>query len=127
MLLVIKRNLYVLDLAQSVDSVCDSCHTCASLTTFSDNYIEQSSEPTPDVTGINFAADVFKQNHQLILILRETVIACTAACLITNEKVHTLKEALLLLYTDLHQFNGPRAIISADPVQVLWPYAKTNS
>lgn len=111
MLLVIKRNLYVLDLAQSVDSVCDSCHTCASLTTFSDNYIEQSSEPTPDVTGINFAADVFKQNHQLILILRETVNAYTAACLITDEKVQTLREALFLRCIDLYPLDGPRSII----------------
>ncbi|XP_062616881.1 uncharacterized protein LOC134278595 [Saccostrea cucullata] len=31
MLLVIKCNFYALDLSQSVDRVCDSCHTCASL------------------------------------------------------------------------------------------------
>lgn len=75
LLLVIKRNFYALYLSQSVDRVCDSCYTYASHKKFpnSYSYIEQSSEPPPDVIGINFAADVIKQNHKLILVLRETV------------------------------------------------------
>lgn len=31
--------------------------------------------PPPDVIEINFAADVIKQNRQLILVVRETVTA----------------------------------------------------
>lgn len=75
----------------------------------------KSSEPPPDVIDINFAVAVIKQNHQLILILRETVTAYTAACLITDEKAHTLRVVLLLLCTNLHPLDGPRPIIRADP------------
>lgn len=44
-------------------------------------HTEQSSDLFSDVIGINFAADVIKQNRRLILVIRETVPAytCTAA------------------------------------------------
>lgn len=78
-------------------------------------YTEQSSDPPPDVTGINFAADLIKQNRQLIPVIRDTITAYTAARLIDNEKAQTLCEALLLLCMDLHPLDGPRAVIRVDP------------
>lgn len=51
--------------------------------------------PTPDVIGINFAANVIKQDRQLILVIIETVTAYTAARLIDDEKAQTLREAIL--------------------------------
>lgn len=89
MMLVIRRNVFALDLSQSIDRVCDSCHTCVLLKKFPMTYTEQSSDPPPDVIGINFAADVIKQNRQLILVVRETVTAYTAARLIDDEKAQT--------------------------------------
>lgn len=67
-------------------------------------YKEQSSDPPPDVIGINFAANVIKQNRQLILVLRETVTASTAARLIDDEKAQTyvkLFSFCALTYTHL--------------------------
>lgn len=115
MMLVIRRNFFALDLSQAIDRVCDSCQTCVSLKKFPMTYTEQSSDLPPDVIGINFAADVIKQNRQLIPVVRETVTAYTAARLIDGEKAQTLREALLLLCMDLHPLDGPRAVIRVDP------------
>lgn len=69
-------------------------------------YTEQSSDPFSDVIGINFAADVIKQNRRLILVIRETVPAYTAA--------QTLRENLRLFCMDLHPLDGPKAVIRDD-------------
>lgn len=47
MMLVIRRNFFALDLSQSIDRVCDSCHTCVSLKKIPMSYTEQSSHPPP--------------------------------------------------------------------------------
>ena len=46
---------------------------------------------------MSFAADVLKQNRQLVLVLRETVSSYTTACIIDNEKHETLRDALVHL------------------------------
>lgn len=66
-------------------------------------YTEQSSDPFSDVIGINFAADVIKQNRRLILVIRETVPAA-----------QTLRENLRLFCMDLHPLDGPKAVIRDD-------------
>ncbi|KAK3099282.1 hypothetical protein FSP39_002008 [Pinctada imbricata] len=115
MLLLVKRKFYALDLSQAIDRVCDSCHTCASLQKVPTSYIEQSSDLPPEVVGVNFAADVIKQNRQLIFVLRETVTSFTAACIISNEKSQTLRDALLRLCMELHPLDGPHAVVRVDP------------
>ncbi|KAK3090592.1 hypothetical protein FSP39_012951 [Pinctada imbricata] len=115
MLLLVKRKFYALDLSQAIDRVCDSCHTCASLQKVPTSYIEQSSDLPPEVVGINFAADVIKQNRQLIFVLRETVTSFTAACIISDEKSQTLRDALLRLCMELHPLDGPHAVVRVDP------------
>ena len=64
---------------------------------------------------MSFAADVLKQNRQLILVLRETASSYTAASLIENEKHDTLRDALARLCIELHPIDGPSAIIRTDP------------
>lgn len=81
---------------------------------FNDLHKTQLFHLLPDVIGINFAADEIKQNHQLILVIRETVTAYTAVRLIADEKAHTLRETLLILCMDLHPLDGPRAVFRVD-------------
>ena len=69
----------------------------------------------PEAVGMSFAADVLKQNRQLILVLRETASSYTAASLIENEKHDTLRDALARLCIELHPIDGPSAIIRTDP------------
>ena len=115
LLLVMKRHFYALDLSKAVDSVCDSCHICASLLKFPNLLINQSSEDPPETVGLSFAADVIKRNQQLILLLREVVTSYTAACFIENEKQETLRDGLLRLILDLHPLDGPCAVVRVDP------------
>ena len=114
MKLVLKRQFYALDMDNAIDRICDTCHVCASLKTCSGPAREQSTGPPPEVVGISFAADVMKQNKQLILVLRETVSSYTAACIIANEKSDTLRDALLKLILGLHPLDGPCATVRCD-------------
>jgi hypothetical protein len=66
--LVLKRNFLALDLAKSVETVSDSCYTCAALKSFPDTLISQSEDP-PEVVGMSFAADVLKRYRQVILVV----------------------------------------------------------
>ena len=115
LLQVLKRNFFALDLAKSVDRVCESCHICSSLQKFPDQLVEQSSEDPPETVGMSFAADVLKRKRQLILVVRETVTSYTAACTIENEKHETLREALARLVMELHPLDGPIAVVRVDP------------
>ena len=74
-----------------ISQVTDSCHTCSSLQKFPKSLVEQSSDDPPEIIGVSFAADVLKQNRQLVLVLRETVSSYTAACIKENEKHDTLQ------------------------------------
>ena len=115
LLQVLKRNFFALDLAKSVDRVCESCHICSSLQKFPDQLVEQSSEDPPETVGMSFAADVLKRNRQLILVVREIVTSYTAACIIENEKHETLREALARLVMELHPLDGPIEVVRVDP------------
>ena len=74
----------------------------------------QSTSDPPPVPGIQFAADVMKQNRQLILILREYVTSFTTTSIIDNERQETLCQALICLSTNLKPLDGPRAVIRVD-------------
>ncbi|MCG7866391.1 MAG: hypothetical protein JAY74_08440, partial [Candidatus Thiodiazotropha taylori] len=115
LLLVMKRNFYALDMSNAIEVVTDSCHVCSSLKKFPESFVTQSSEDPPETFGMSFAADVLKQNRQLILVLRETVSSYTAASLIENEKHDTLRDALARLCIELHPIDGPSAVIRTDP------------
>ena len=113
--MVMKRHFYALDMINIIESATDSCHVCSLLKKFPETLVTQSSEDPPDVIGMSFAADVLKQNRQLILVLRESVSSYTAASLIDNEKQETLRDALARLCLELHPIDGPSAVIRTDP------------
>ena len=113
--LVMKRHFYALDLPKTIERVHNTCHTCASLMTFPNSLIKQTSEDPPESIGINFAADVLKRSRQLILLLRETVTSYTAACIIQDEKRVSLREGLIRLIVGLHPLDGPAAVVRVDP------------
>ena len=99
----------------AISHVTSACHTCASLLTFPNSLVSQSSDDPPEVVGVSFAADVIKRNRQLILVLRECTTSFTASCLIRDERHDTLRDALTQLIIGLHPLDGPRAIIRVDP------------
>ncbi|MCG7876681.1 MAG: RNase H-like domain-containing protein [Candidatus Thiodiazotropha endolucinida] len=113
--LVMKRHFYALDINSAIDRITDSCHVCSSLQKFPESLVTQSSDDPPDTIGVSFAADVLKQNRQLILVLRETISSYTVACIIENEKHDTMRDALARLCLELHPLNGPNAVIRVDP------------
>ncbi|MEW8547318.1 MAG: RNase H-like domain-containing protein, partial [Candidatus Thiodiazotropha sp.] len=82
--LVMKRHFYALDITQVITHVTESCHVCSSLQRFPNSLVDQTSDDPPETIGVSFAADVMKQNRQLILVLRETVSSYTTACIIEN-------------------------------------------
>ena len=63
------------------------------------------------LNGTVFAADVLKRNCQLLCVLLEAVTSYTSACVISNEKRETLREALLRFVMDLNPLDGPPAVI----------------
>ena len=115
LLMVLKRKFFALDLSQSVERTTNGCHTCASLKSFPDSLVKQTSEDAPEAVGISFAADVLRRCRQYILLLRETSTSFTSACLIDNERHDTLCEALARLSLELHPIDGPPAVIRVDP------------
>ena len=113
--MVVQRHFFALDMNNAITRVSTSCHTCASLQKFPSSLVSQSSDDSPEVFGISFAADVIKRCHQLILLLRECSTSYTRSYLIPDEKHDSLRDALTRLIVDLHPLNGPRAVIRVDP------------
>jgi hypothetical protein len=109
-----KRHFYALDLVNAIENVFETCHVCASLKKFPDQFVPLSSEKPTETFGIMFAADVLKRNCQLVLVLRECVTSYTVACLIPDEKRDTLREAILRLALELRPLDGPPAVIRVD-------------
>ena len=105
-----KRHFYALDLTKAIERTYNSCHTCLSLQRFL-----ESSEDPPESIGVSFAADILKRDRQLTLLLREIVTSYTAACIVSDKKQTTLREALACLETELHPLDGPSAVIRVDP------------
>ena len=99
----------------SISFVTSACHKCASLPTFPNSLVSQSSDDPPEVVGVSFFADVIKRNRQLILVLRECTTSFTASCLIRDKWNDTLRDALTQLIIGVHLLDGPRAIIRVDP------------
>ena len=110
-----RRNFFGLDMTKVIDSVCDTCHICASLKKFPHQLVDQASEMPCEAIGTSFAADILKRERQLILVLRETVTSYTVARFVPDEKGDTLRNAILCLSMDLHPLDGPPAVIRVDP------------
>jgi len=104
---------------KAIERVVKSCTSCAALSQTPPARIEQSSYEPPNAVGISFAADVLKRSWQLILVLRESVMSYTSTMVIKDERHHTLRDALVQLYIQLHPLDGPPAVIRTDPASGL--------
>ena len=113
--LVMKRHFYALDLAQVIERVCDTCHTCTSLRQLPEPLKVQTTEDPPAVVGTSFAADVLKRNKQAILVLRETSTSYTVASIVPDEKTNSLRETIARLCLDLRHVSGLPATVRVDP------------
>jgi hypothetical protein len=101
-------------MAKAIERVTRSCHHCASLQQVPHTLVEQSTGDPPEIIGGTFAADVIKRDRQLLLLVRETVTSFTGACIISDEKRTSLRNALIQLCIELHPLDGPCAIIHTD-------------
>ena len=79
---VVDRKFYALNMSDSIKLVSENCHVCASLKTLPKNLVAQHYEDPPESIGSSFAADVMKQNRQLIFLLREAVTSFTVTCIL---------------------------------------------
>ena len=113
--IVFARYFYALDIDRSIERVCDSCHTCASLKKTPTFVEEQSTTTPPESIGASFAADVMKQNLQMILVVRETITSFTKSMIINNEQRDTLRSGLIQLCSEMCPLDDPVAVIRVDP------------
>ena len=63
---------------------------------------------------MSFAADVLRRERQLILVVRETITSYSRAQIVDSEKRDCLREALIMLCSDLQPLEGPYAVIRTD-------------
>ena len=112
---VTTRYFFALNLDEAVAQCTNGCHNCASLKVAPKFTEEQTSSAPPETIGICFAADVLKQNRQLILLLRECVTSYTTTCLLNSEDHASLRDGLISLAVELRPLDGPHAVIRVDP------------
>lgn len=112
---LMRRYFYALDMDHAIDEMTHNCYTCASQKSFPTAAAEQTSSPPPSAIGTTFAADVIRRQRQFIFILREYVTCYTLACIIPDERAHTLRDAILSLCLQLRASEAPPATICVDP------------
>lgn len=111
---VVQRFFYALDMDSHIDSVCESCHTCASLKKIPHVVVPQSTSDGPEVIGVSYAADVCKREKQDILVIREGISSYTVAVLISDEKASSVRDALIMCIVPLCPMDSPPAVIRTD-------------
>jgi len=112
---VAHRYFFALDLDKVIKHVTESCDVCASLASFPNTCIQQSSSDPPEGVGTQFACDVIRRERQCIFALREYVTSYTWSCILQNEKHESLREALLQLCIQIRPMDGPDTIVRVDP------------
>ena len=91
------------------------CHQCSALKLVPHLVVSQSTCDPPEGVGLTFAADVLKQNRQLILVVRESSTSYTASSIVDSEGKHSLRDALICLIISLRPLDGPSSVIRIDP------------
>ena len=109
------RYFFALDVDKAIDRVSSSCHTCESVKSIPKHFHPQSSEEPPPSIGVSFAADVARRHRQLILVLRETVSSYTLTTLIKSEKHEDLRNAIIVLCSQLRSLHVGGVIVRVDP------------
>ena len=108
---VVQLYFYALDMDAAVQRVSSGCHQCAALRKAPVFVADQSTRDPPEVVGSSFAADVFRRDRQLIMVVRECVTSFTPSCLIDDECKETRRDALTLLCVGLCPLDGPFAVV----------------
>ena len=106
---------FALDVDKAIDLVSSACHICESVKSINKHFQPQSSEEAPRSIGISFAAYVARRHRQLILVLRETVSSYTLTTLIKSEKHEDLRNALIVLCSQLRSLHDGGATVCVDP------------
>ena len=109
------RYFFALDVDKAINLVSSSCHTRESVKSIPNHFQPQSSEVAPQSIGVSFAADVARRHRQLILVLRETVSSYTLTTLIKSEKHEDLRNALIVLCSQLRSLHDGGATVCVDP------------
>ena len=109
------RYFFALDVDKAIDLVSSSCHICESVKSIPKHFQPQSSEVAPQSNGVSFAADVARRHRQLILVLRETVSSYTLTTLIQSERHEDLRNALIVLCSQLRSLHDGGATVRVDP------------
>ena len=111
--MVVKRYLFALDLDRAASLV--GCHFRAAIRNSPTACIDQSTSPLPETIGQSFAGDVMKRSRQLIFVLRETVTSYTCSLFLENERLQTLRDAIIELCLEMRPMDGHPAVIRTDP------------
>ena len=112
---IVDRKFFALNMSGAVKDVSEKCHTCVSLKAVPKRLVTQTTTDPPEKVGFFFAADVMKQNRQLVFVLREVVTSYTVTRLIDSETKDALRSALLCTCLELRPVDGPTAIVRVDP------------
>ena len=109
------RYFFALDIDKAIDLVSSSCHICESVKSIPKHFQPQSSVEAPRSIGVSFAADVARRHRQLILVLRETVSSYTLTTLVKSEKHEDLRNALIVLCSQLRSLHDGGVTVRVDP------------
>ena len=112
---LLSQYIFALDVDKAIDLVSSSCHTCETVKSIPKHFQPQSSEVAPRSIGVSFAPDVARRQRQLILELRETVSSYTLTTLIQSEKHKDLRNALIVLCSQLRSLHDGGATIRVEP------------
>jgi len=112
---VVDRKFFALNMNDAIKQITENCHICASLRSLPKLAMTQTSDDPPESIGSSFAADVMRQNRQMVFVLRETVTSYTITRLLDNETQESLRSALLCSCLELRSLDGPNAVVRVDP------------
>ena len=111
----VKRYFWAIGLDNCIQSISSNCHQCASLKKVPHALIPQNCSEPPECIGVHFSADVLLRERQKVLVIREQASSFTKAITIPSEKHNDLRDALILLISDLVPLEGPPAVVRTDP------------
>ena len=109
------RYFFALDVDKTIDLVSSSCHTCQSVKSIPKHFQPQSCAVAPRSIGVSLAADVARRHRQLILVIRETVSSYTSTTLIKSEKHEDLRNAIIVLCSQLRSLQDGGTTVRVDP------------
>ena len=111
---LVHRSFYCLNSHGIISEVTSTCSRCSSLSILPKELMQQTTEKNP-VFGANYAADVIKQNEQLIFLCREKLSQHTFTKIILDEKSDSLREALIAAIAEILPETGGTVRVDPGP------------